>query len=82
MSDVSMSAARRSATARDRKTADNISSNSVLQTEGQSEKIQLLEETVQKLVEMQDKLMQHVCTVVSTGEEMKREDKVEEVNSR
>jgi hypothetical protein len=78
LSDLSMSAARRSARARDRKTADNISSNSVLQTEGQSEKIQLLEETVQKLVEMQDKLMQHVCTVVSTGEELKREDKVEE----
>ena len=52
LSDLSMSAARRSARARDRKTADNISSNSVLQTEGQSEKIQLLEETVQKLVEM------------------------------
>jgi hypothetical protein len=78
LSDVSMPAARRSARARDRKTADNISSNSVLQTEGQSKKIQMLEETVQKLVDMQDQLMQHVFTVASTGEEMKREDKVEE----
>ena len=41
LSDLSMSAARKSARARDRKTADKISSNSVLQTEGQSEKIQL-----------------------------------------
>jgi len=78
LSDVSMSAARRSARARDRKTADNISSNSVLQTEGQSKRIQMLEETVQKLVDIQDQLMQHVSTVASTGEEMKREDKVEE----
>ena len=38
----------------------------------------MLEETVQKPVDIQDKLMQHVSTVASTGEEMKREDKVKE----
>ena len=54
LSDLSMSAARKSARARDRKTADNISSNSVLQTVGQSEKIQKMEETIQQLIEMQE----------------------------
>ena len=54
LSELSMSAARKSARARDRKTADNISSNSVLQTVGQSEKIQKMEETIQQLIEMQE----------------------------
>ena len=56
LSDLSMSAARKSARARDRKTAGNTSSNSVLQTVGQSEKIQKMEGTVKQLVEMQNHL--------------------------